>query len=52
MSRWIYNSRNLILNANGIQLQPKVNIYNSRNLILNANPPEIKLKQRSTTVEI
>ena len=36
----IYNSRNLILNANkGMERRPK-DIYNSRNLILNANSIE------------
>ena len=39
----IYNSRNLILNANGQTIEKRSCIYNSRNLILNANMRSIRV---------
>ena len=48
----IYNSRNLILNANMEVIAMEVAIYNSRNLILNANTNIFRTCAKSTTVEI
>ena len=48
----IYNSRNLILNANVAFFPCIYFIYNSRNLILNANTNIFRTCAKSTTVEI
>ena len=51
-AREIYNSRNLILNANIGDYSQRFLIYNSRNLILNANNYDKAIVDKSTTVEI